>query len=111
MTEPWLTPRRLKSWHGIWKRSHGKAWEPPGSAVVGSAAHASIEGAIKAGLVRRVDGRCGFELIRDAMVAWTEVGAMLMEKLDEIENLARPPSADAGVRGGGGDAPGSEAAA
>lgn len=50
----------------LYSRSHGQAWEPrdpftPGcNALVGE------------GYCRRVDGRCGFEAFKDAMLEWTE---------------------------------------
>lgn len=61
------TPGQIVS---LWDHTGGKAWEPrePASPLV--------LGLIEAGYARRVDGRCGFEKIKDAMLAWTDAGRM-----------------------------------
>ncbi len=47
-------------------KTDGKGWEPP------NPSHPQILDLLKRGYVRRTDGRCGFELMKDVMVVWTE---------------------------------------
>jgi hypothetical protein len=48
--------------------AQGKAWEPRQSK------HPLLVRLVAAGMLRRVNGRCGFELIPDAMVTFTLAG-------------------------------------
>lgn len=41
--------------------------------------------AIEGGFLRRVDGRCGFERIKDTHVAWTQAGALALQAYPVIE--------------------------
>lgn len=60
----------------MWRRTKGEAWEPQ------NPRHELLERLIAAGYIKRVDGRCGFERFKDAMIAWTDAGraAMLSEE-------------------------------
>lgn len=60
-----------------WRRSGGKAWEP--SRIKG---HPFFDWATEAGYLKVVDGRCGFEKIKDAMVSWTDAGRIAMTAHD-----------------------------
>lgn len=71
--------------HRIWKAVDGKAWEPPDP-------HSPfIDEMIEAGYIRRCNMRCGFELLKDAGVTWTEAGRMAMalasQPMDDIPVL------------------------
>lgn len=52
----------------LWAKTEGRAWEPP------QPRHPLVERLIHQGYARRVDGRCGFEAMKDAMLTWTEAG-------------------------------------
>jgi hypothetical protein len=52
-----------------WKRSEGRAWEPP--RIKGNP---FFDWAVKEGYLRVVNGRCGFEAFKDSMVTWTDAG-------------------------------------
>ena len=62
MSRPW----KIAEVQRLWDRSKGKAWE------IQDARAPQLETLISAGWVKKVDGRCGFELLKDAMLAWTE---------------------------------------
>lgn len=70
MTEtlPLGAARRLYFARKLWVRTMGKGWEPP------DPQHPLIVDLVENGFLRRTDGRCGFERIRGACVAWTEAG-------------------------------------
>lgn len=50
----------------LYAKTGGRAWEPPDPNE--PACQALVDG----GWVVRVDGRCGYEMIRDAMLKWTD---------------------------------------
>lgn len=60
---------RLRKLHA---RYGSKAWEP------GNPFHPWIDTMIEAGFLRRLDGRCGFEAFKDAMLIFTQAGHMAM---------------------------------
>lgn len=66
---PKLSERDMATLRECWRRSPGKAWEPNG----GTSSNI-IRRFVDAGYLRIVDGRCGFERFKDAMVTWTEAG-------------------------------------
>jgi DNA-binding PadR family transcriptional regulator len=64
-----LTQAEMNTLRQCWLMTEGKAWEPRrGTNSKG------IKRLVEAGYIRVVDGRCGFELLKDAMVDWTEAG-------------------------------------
>jgi hypothetical protein len=68
-----LTPKDHQVLTTCFERAEGKAWEPK------NPNHPFLERAIEAGYLRRVDGRCGYELFHLSMVTWTEAGRIAME--------------------------------
>jgi hypothetical protein len=57
----------------VWRLSAGKAWEPQ------NPQHPFFERAIRAGYLYRLDGRFGYERIKDAYIGWTDAGIDAME--------------------------------
>ena len=71
--DPNLLRQRDQRWlKQLWEKTKGKAWEPP------DLRHDFFERMIAAGYLKRVDGRCGFEAFKDAMIAWTDAGRAAM---------------------------------
>jgi hypothetical protein len=69
ITSDVITPeRRARLMRVLWDKTGGKGWEPP------DPNHPLIVDAVESGYLRRTDGRCGCERIRDACVTWTEAG-------------------------------------
>lgn len=68
-TQMALTDADRRTLNECWRRSPGKAWEPRGGTDT-----PIIRRFVAAGYLRVVDGRCGFELLKDAMVTWTDAG-------------------------------------
>lgn len=68
----------------LWVRSRGVAWSPRDPTGPG------VLALLAGGWVRRVDGRCGFELIPDAMLEWTDAARFAMRAWDAAEALAFP---------------------
>jgi hypothetical protein len=66
-----LTDKEKKSLHGLWQKTGGKAFEPVHR-------HPAIVKLIDSGCMKWVDARCGFERMKDAMLAWTDAGAEAM---------------------------------
>lgn len=66
MGDNYWTPGRLKK---LFERSGGKGWEPPCGAK-----DPNITELVRRGYLKIVDGRCGFERMKDAMVIWTDAG-------------------------------------
>lgn len=52
----------------IFRKTGGGAWEPP------DLKHPFIARSIAAGYLRRLDGRCGLEAIKDSHVGFTDAG-------------------------------------
>ncbi len=63
-----LSPRETEFLVDLFRKSKGEPWEP------NNPKHPFFDKAIKAGYLRRADGRCGFERFKDSFVAWTEAG-------------------------------------
>lgn len=65
--------RLLKLLRQLFVKTEGRGWAPP------DPSHPLILAAVEQGFLRRVDGRCGFERLRDACVAWTPAGRHAVE--------------------------------
>lgn len=65
-----LNTREMATLRQLWDGTKGKAWEPGKLA----ATDARFDPYVRAGYLKRVDGRCGFERFKDSMLAWTEAG-------------------------------------
>ncbi|RUW56824.1 hypothetical protein [Mesorhizobium sp. M8A.F.Ca.ET.021.01.1.1] len=63
-----MSDREVEIMVGLFRQTGGKSWAPL------NPQHALFDKMIEAGYVRRVDGRCGFEMIKDAIITWTEAG-------------------------------------
>jgi hypothetical protein len=63
----------MRNLREMWRRTKGEAWEPQ------NPKHELLDRLIAAGYLKRVDGRCGFEAFKDAMIAWTEAGRAAMQ--------------------------------
>lgn len=59
-----MSPREMAA--HVYTLTGGKAWEPP------EPKSRPVIRLIEDGYVRRVDGRCGFEAFKDAMLTWTD---------------------------------------
>lgn len=68
-----LTEKQFAALRRAYRESGGKAYEPRN--ITGP----SVKLAIAAGYVRLVDGRCGFERLKDAMLDWTDAGRKALE--------------------------------
>jgi hypothetical protein len=64
-----ITRKALRKLYGL---TAGRSWEPP------DPNQAMVLRLIAQGYIRRTDGRCGFERLKDAMVTWTEAGHMAL---------------------------------
>lgn len=83
-----LTDNEKRGLDEAWRRSPGKAWEPKDPTV--PAAKARIAAWVDAGFVRWVDGRCGFEVIPQSMLAWTQAGRAYYEATTASTKPAGP---------------------
>jgi hypothetical protein len=70
-----IEDRDLNTLKKCWEISQGKAWEPANTK------HPFFERMTEAGFLRIVDGRCGFEAIKDALADWTPAGQLAMQYL------------------------------
>ena len=61
----------------LFAKTNGQAWEPL------NFDHPFMKWSIKEGYLRRVDGRCGFELLKDQMVDWTDAGKAAL-RMDDV---------------------------
>lgn len=68
MSRPWK-PEEVRR---LWDKTGGVSFEPLDPSAP------QVDALIAAGWVRRCDGRCGFELLRDAMLAWTDTAKDVM---------------------------------
>lgn len=68
-----LSARELAILDKCWTLSDGKSWEPPSGT-----SFPLIQRFVAAGFLVVVDGRCGFEALKDAMVRWTQAGRLVM---------------------------------
>lgn len=84
-----LSDREQATLAECWRRSGGKAWEPRGGTNT-----LSVRKYVEAGYLKVVNGRCGFELLKDAMVDWTEAGRTAFhqrESAGESSERSAPP--------------------
>lgn len=68
-----LTDAEFEIVKKCWRHSPAQAWEPRGGTRT-----PNIRRLVEAGYLRVVDGICGFERLKDAMVTWTEPARRLM---------------------------------
>lgn len=71
-----FTDKEMRTLKKCFVLGKGKAWEPPSGTKTEFFAKC-----VSAGYLQIVDGRCGFELIKDAMVTWTEAGKIAIQTL------------------------------
>jgi hypothetical protein len=67
------TEKHLRILRRAFEQMEGKDFEPK------EPRHPTILWAIENGFMKRADGRCGFEKIKDAFVVWTPAGRMAMQ--------------------------------
>jgi hypothetical protein len=73
-----LTEKEISVLKQCFIRSKGEAWEPPSGTNTNF-----FDKCVTTGYLKVVDGRCGFELLKNAMVAWTEAGKIAIQSLIE----------------------------
>ena len=77
-----LSEQDREQLHKVWKLTGGRAWEPKDPRLP------VITRMVDEGYIKRVDGRVGFELIRNGMLSWTDAGRQAMLAMDAGFNVA-----------------------
>lgn len=74
-----LTVIRSDSLRRIWRETGGRPWAPR------NPTGPQVALFVATGWVRRIDGRCGFERLPEAMLEWTVAGKFAMRAWDAVE--------------------------
>lgn len=71
----------LAAIRALWLKTNGSPWEPP------NPNDKRVTALIAGGWLRRVDGRCGFEAMKDSMLAFTDAARALIAAEAEVTRL------------------------
>lgn len=87
-----LSEQDREQLHKVWKLTAGQAWEPRDPRLP------VIEKMVTEGYFRRVDGRVGFERIKNGMLCWTDAGRQAMMAMDAALHLGPDVGPSPGMR-------------
>lgn len=83
-----LTDKSIAALRDLYKRTEGRGWEPqhPNAPIILAIIHH--------GFVRRADGRCGFEAMKDSHLTWTQAGHMALGATVSIDTKQEKVDSD-----------------